>query len=1041
MFLTRISISQPVFTTMVMVAVMAFGLLAWRTVPIDRYPDVDFPVVAVLTPYSGASPDSVESDVTKLVEDELATLSGIESITSTSSQGHSTVVVQFTLETDSAVAVQDVRDRVAAVAPDLPEDADAPQVVRFNPTDTPVISLALSSDQLDQGALTRLAEDVIQPRLTAIDGVGSATLVGSVEDEVGIFLDPERLRAFGLGVSDVADALRRDNLLMPAGSLTSGSQMLSVQFNSEAQVVADLARLVVAERSGELIRLGELAQIRQGTSDPDSLAYQDGRSALAIEVVRVDGGNTVAVATGVEAAIHEMAEEGVLGEARIDVLTNAAIPIEQNYETVQATLLEGAVLAVVIVFFFLNSWRSTVITALTLPISFLGTLAVISLLGFSLNMMTMLALTLSVGILIDDAIVVRENITRHLSMGKGHVQAAMDGTAEIGLAVLATTFALCSVFLPLAFMSGIVGRFFLQFGITVSVAVLISLFVSFTLDPMLSSVWYDPHSEPGARRGRFGRVIARFEHGFERLALRYSRLLAICLRWRKATLAAALACFMGSMALFPMLGFEFLPVGDESRITIEMKTATGSSKEYTALKAAQVADLLQDLPEVAGIYTAVASGNSSADNEATMEVNLVPPAERALSAEAMVPGLRGLLVQVPGVQLTVAPAGGIGSGDAPIELTVLGDDGAALAAAARDIAAMVAEVPGTVDVTLSSEEAQPMLDFVIRREVAADLGVSPQSVGTTLRTLVEGEEVSEMRREDGETDPIVLRLPEDLRREPASLSSLPVAQASGYAVTLGEVTQREETFGSAVIEREARTRVIAIESGLDGRVLGEVMADINAGLDRMNLPPGITLGVGGDAEQMGDTVASMALALGMAVVCIYLVLASQFASFLQPLAIMAALPLALIGAVPALLVVGSTMNIYSMIGLVMLMGLVVKNSILLVDNANQQRRAGKTLNAALIEAGITRFRPIVMTTLAMIFGMLPLAAAIHPGSEQSASMAQAVIGGLISSTVLTLVVVPVVLTYLDALGRLASRLLAAAGPPHAPHPGPAGPAP
>jgi len=1035
MFLTRISISQPVFTTMVMVAVMIFGLLSWRSIPIDQYPDVDFPVVAVLTPYSGASPDSVESDVTRLIEDELSTLSGIDTITSTSSQGHSTVVVQFTLETDSAVAVQDVRDRMASVTPDLPSGVDAPQVVRFNPTDAPVISLAVSSEAMDQGALTRLAEDVIQPRLTAIDGVGSATLIGAVEDEVGIFLDPDRLRAFGLGVSDVADALRQDNVLLPAGSLTSGSRTVSLQFNSEALIAADLGQLIVADRSGEQVRLEDLAQIRQGTSDPESLAFNNGLSALAIEVVRVDGANTAGVAGEVEAAIHALMEEGVLGPARIDILTNAAIAIEQNYETVQATLLEGAMLAVVIVFFFLNSWRSTVITALTLPIAFLGTLAVISLLGFTLNMMTMLALTLSVGILIDDAIVVRENITRHLHMGKDHVRAAMDGTAEIGLAVLATTFALCAVFLPLAFMDGIVGRFFLQFGVTVSVAVLISLFVSFTLDPMLSSVWYDPHSQPDARRGRFGRAIARFEHGFDRLGRRYSRLLAICLRWRKTTLAAALACFVGSMSLFPMLGFEFLPVGDESRISIEMKTPVGSSMDYTALKAAQVAGLLQELPEVTGIYTAVASGSGGADHEATMEITLVQPGQRERSAEAMVPFLRRLLLQVPGVELTVNAAGGVGPADAPIELSVLGDNAEALSAAARDVAAMIAAVPGTVDVTLSSEAAQPLLDFVIRREVAGDLGIAPQSVGTTLRALVEGEEVSEMRRSDGGMDPVVLRLPESLRQDPALLSSLPVAQAGGTAITLGEVTQRVDGFGSAVIEREARRRVVTIGAGLDGRVLGEVMADIEAGLAGMQLAPGVEIGVGGDAEQMGDTVASMALALGMAVVCIYLVLASQFASFLQPLAIMAALPLALIGAVPALLVTGSTMNIYSMIGLVMLMGLVVKNSILLVDNANQHHRAGMTLHAALIEAGTTRFRPIVMTTLAMIFGMLPLAAAIHPGSQQSASMAQAVIGGLISSTLLTLVVVPVTLTYLDALGRFATRRLAPAAPRHDP-PGP-----
>ncbi|MFD1911300.1 efflux RND transporter permease subunit [Halodurantibacterium flavum] len=672
MFLTRISIAQPVFTTMMMVAVVAFGLIGWRSIPIDRFPAIDYPVVAVMTPFSGASPETVESDVTRLIEDELSTLAGIDRITSTSAQGHSSVIALFTLETRSATAVQDVRDSVAAITPDLPSGADAPQVVRFNPTDDPVVTLALSSANLGPGGLSRLAEDEIVPRLTAIPGVGTASLVGAVKDQITVAPDPDLLRAHGLGVADLADALRRDNLRVPGGALNSGAQTLSVQMNAEVTSAEDLGDLVIATQGAGQIRLRDLASVTRGTSDPESLAFHNGQPALAIEVVRADGANTVAVAHAVAALVSELNGGELPADARLDILTNEATAIEDNYETVRSTLFEGAVLAVVIVFFFLNSWRSTVITALTLPIAFLGTLAVIGMLGFTLNMLTMLALTLSVGILIDDAIVVRENITRHLHMGKDHHRAALDGTAEIGLAVVATTLALCAVFLPLAFMDGIVGRFFVQFGITVTVAVLISLFVSFTLDPMLSSVWHDPASQPGTRRGVFGRAVARFGDGFDRLGERYSRLLAICLRWRKTTVALALACLIASLSLFPLLGFEFLPAGDEGRISVEVKTATGSSRDYTALKTGQIAAIVADMPEVAGIYTAVAAGSGSGDNAARMEITLVPLAGRTASADEMVVRMRAALAQIPGVDLGIVSVGGAGGGGAPIEMSVRG---------------------------------------------------------------------------------------------------------------------------------------------------------------------------------------------------------------------------------------------------------------------------------------------------------------------------------------------------------------------------------
>ncbi|MDB5531034.1 MAG: multidrug efflux transporter, acriflavin resistance protein [Devosia sp.] len=1026
MFLTSISVRHPVFATMIMVAIMVFGISAYRSLAIEQYPDVDFPVVAVLTPYTGASPEAVETEITQPIEEAVNTLGGIDSVTSTSSAGHSTVILQFTLETDPAVAAQDVRDRLAAIVGQMPATADTSQVLRFNPTASPIMSLALSSPTQSVLDLTALADDVVSPALTAISGVGSATVVGGLDNQVNIFIDPELLNAFGIGVSDVISALQQDNQTLPTGSIINGMLVQTVQINAEVPSVAGFRDIIVASKGGETITVGDVATVTQGQSDTEGLAFRDGEQALAIDVVKIEGGNTVAIAHAVEAAIAKLNSDGSLPEdVSIDVLQNSAEPVEQNFETVQATLIEGAVLAVVIVFVFLNSWRSTIITGLTLPISLVGTLTVVSLLGFTLNMMTMLALTLSVGILIDDAIVVRENITRHLHMGKSHIQAALDGTKEIGLAVLATTLSIVAVFLPLAFMDGIIGKFFVQFGVTVSVAVLISLFVSFTLDPMLSSVWYDPHSQPDAKRGPIGRLIGLFDKGFDKLSHGYRAVLGWSLRHRIITMLVALMSFGSSFVLFPMVGAEFMPAADNSQIQVDLETRAGSSTAYTAVKAHQVEALLKAMPEVESIYTTVNAGSASGENRASVVVSLVDPGDRARSSLEMTAPVREALRSIPGASFVVSSGGGLGGGS-PIEVKLLGQNLDSLSTAAADLADRIAAIPGTVDVDVSLQQAQPMLDIVLDRQAASDLGIGMQATGSALRAMLGGETASEWTNASGDQLDVVVRLPEALRQSVDAIGGLPIAQSqtdTPVAIRLDQIAQVNPTVGPSEISRENLTRQVSVTADIEGRVLGDVTADIDAVLASMELPAGVSVAQGGDAEMLTDTVGSMVSALLLAVIFIYLVLASQFGSFLQPLAIMMALPLSLVGVMLGLLAGGSTLNMYSMIGFVMLMGLVVKNAILLVDNANQRRREGATLVDALIEAGGTRFRPIIMTTLAMIFGMLPLALAIHEGSQQSAPMAHAVIGGLISSTLLTLVVVPVMLTYVDALSRFVGRFL------------------
>ncbi|EAQ02328.1 hypothetical protein OB2597_19636 [Pseudooceanicola batsensis HTCC2597] len=1026
MFLTRISVSQPVFATMVMVAIFVIGLFSYQRLPVEQLPEVDFPVVAVVTSYPGATPEAVESDIIEVIEDSVSTLSGIETISSTAQTGSSMVLIQFQLEVDSSVAAQDVRDRIAQIQGALPDNAEDPQILRFDPSELPIISVGISSDRYDTGTLTALAEDQLATRLSNIPGVGRASVVGGVPREVHVLIDPDRQSALGIGASEIAAALAAENTDLPAGSVTEGGSKQSVQVEGRIPALADFEEIIIARRGGYPIRLGDVATVGTDLAEQTSLAMLDGEQALAVDIVKTQGANTVAVAEAVREEIAALSQEPLYDGIDLEIIRDNAVPVEDSFHSVQSMLLEGALLATVIVFLFLNSWRSTVITGLTLPISIIGTMAAIYFLGFTLNMMTMMALSLSIGILIDDAIVVRENIMRHLHMGKDHHTAALEGTNEIGLAVLATTLSIIAVFLPVAFMEGILGRFFLQFGITVSVAVLISLFVSFTLDPMMSSVWYDPSADPNVKRGPLGRLVHQFERFFEWLGRRYRGLLRVALRWRKTTLITALLIFLGGLGLFPFVGAEFVPPADNSEMQIDLEMPVGTPLERTAEKIAQVDAILRDFPEVTGTYATVNSGTNSGENNAAIVVRMTDPTERELTPTTLAPTIRDALRAVPGARFRVGPPGAFGSGVAtPVEVKIFGEDLQVLTRLSRELAESLSATPGFADVRTSLDDPQPTIGIRIDRDAASDLGVSLSQVGNALSPMIAGQTVSEWTAPGGDSYDVLLRLPEGVRNDPGRLGSLPVASnADGSGlVRLDQIATVEQSRSAGEITREDRERSVQVTAGLEGIDIRAAQPLIQQAIADLDLPPGYRTGFGGDSEQIAESGASAAAALLLAVVFIYLVLASQFASFVQPLAIMSSLPLALIGVMAGLLVGGSTLNMFSIIGFIMLMGLVVKNAILLVDNANQHRRGGMNLFDALVEAGTIRFRPIVMTTLAMIFGMLPLALNIHGGSGQNAPMAHAVIGGLISSSLLTLVVVPVLLTYVDGFLRAIRPLL------------------
>lgn len=732
------------------------------------------------------------------------------------------------------------------------------------------------------------------------------------------------------------------------------------------------------------------------------------------------------VVADVRARLDQLREEFAGQGVRLEIVRDASKPIVESLTDVRSTLIEGAGLAVAIVFLFLNSWRSTVITALTLPISIIGTLALIDFLGFTLNMLSLLSLTLSIGILVDDAIVVRENITRHLHMGKSHHRAALDGTSEIGLAVLATTATIVAVFLPVAFMEGMVGRFFYEFGVTVSAAVLISLFVAFTLDPMLSSVWHDPDAAPGAARGPIGRLVARFDHSFEALSERYRSIIRWTLRHRLIVLGVTGAIFVGSIFMVPLVGVEFVAYGDEGRFQITVTTPGDSSLDYTTAKLGQVETALREFPEVASVYSTVNTGGSPGKQKAALLVSLVPHGARERTPVELADPIRRRLSVIPGIEIAIMQEG-LAGGASPIQISVLGDDRAVLDKAAADLIAGMRSIPGIVDINSSADEEKTILSVRLKREQASDLGIDLAVLSDTLSALVGGEDVGTWSDELGETRNVVVRLPQDQRANLAVIRQLTLKSSSSREdvqpalVRLDQVADIDLAPAASEIRRLDQMREVRIAADVSGRLVGDATEDLEVLVARQKLPSGYRIKFGGDAEDMGKAATSMLKALVMAVIFIYVVLASQFGSFSQPAAIMAALPLSLVGVLAGLLIAGSTINMFSMIGFIMLMGLVTKNGILLVDFANRERRRGLPLSQALENAAMVRLRPIVMTTLAMIFGMLPLAMTAAGAGAQRAPMAHAVIGGLISSTILTLVVVPAALSLIDSVRLRVTR--------------------
>jgi HAE1 family hydrophobic/amphiphilic exporter-1 len=1045
MWFTRVSLKNPVFATMVMLALVVLGLFSYQRLKVDQFPNIDFPVVVVTADYPGASPEIVESEVTKKIEEGVNSIAGINALTSRSLEGIAVVIIEFQLHIDGRKAAEDVREKIAAIRPLFRTEVKEPRVLRFDPASRAIWSLAVLPDAARGKAmspveLTNWADQVLKKRIENVRGVGSVTLVGGTRREINIYLNPAAMEAQGVTADQVAAAVRNENQDLPVGAIRSLAQERVVQIDARMQRPEDFGKIIVARKGSAPVRVEQVARVSDGAQEIDSLALYNGGRTLLLTVQKSQDENTIQVIDGLKKTLQEMGAQLPPG-VRLEPIMDGSRPIRVAVDNVRRTLIEGALLTILIVFLFLNSWRSTVITGLTLPIALIGTFLFMDAFGFSINMVTLMALSLCVGLLIDDAIVVRENIVRHVQMGKGAFQASLDGTQEIGLAVLATSFSIVAVFLPIGFMGGIIGKFFHEFGVTIVAAVLISMFVSFTLDPMLSSIWHDPdilgHAKDGPKNWydkSIGRVTGWFDRATESLAQRYQAILRWSLAHKLATVATATAIFVASIFMLPLLGTEFVPKADYSETTLSFYTPVGSSLEVTEAKAKQVEAIVREFPEVRYTLATINTGNAPGKIYAAVYVRLVDRKDRSRSVDQISGVLRTRLRQVPGITVThVGLLDSVG-GNKQVEFSLQGPDLKELERLARLVSQRIRTIPGLVDLDSSVKPDKPVIDISVRRDAASDLGLSVAQIAASLRTLVAGQTVGNWRAPDDQTYDVNVRLAPDARNAPQDLERLPFAtgtnaDGSSRIVRLNQLASVRESTGPNQINRRDLAREVAINANVDGRSAGEVSGDIRARLEGISFPPGYRYQFSGSTRNMAESFNYAVSALALGVIFIYMILASQFRSFLQPLALMTSLPLTLIGVVLALMLFRSTLSIFSVIGIVMLMGLVTKNAILLVDFAIRMRDEGMARTDALLHAARVRLRPILMTTLAMIFGMVPLAFALTEGSEQRAPMGQAVIGGVITSSLLTLVVVPVVYCYMDDLALWLRRHL---GPRRAP---------
>jgi len=1014
--LSEICVRRPVFTLMLIFACVTFGVLSFRTLGVDQFPDVEIPVVTVTTTLRGASPEEIETQVSKIVEDAVSTAEGIDELRSTSLEGVSVVTINFLLDRDRDQATQDVRDKVAAAIKNLPEGTDPPVVTRFDTTAIPVVTLVVSSDRRDLREVTEMARKQVLEPLQGVAGVGQIQLVGGQRRAFNVLLDADALAAQGLSIQQVRQAIEQQNLELPGGRLESSGREEVLRTMARVQDARELRRLVVAERQGAPVLLGQIAEVEDSTEDPRSLSRLDGENAVALVVQKQAGTNTVEVVDTIFKRVDTL-KRSLPGDIEVTPIRDASRFIRRSIHEVELHLVLGALLASISVLLFMGSLRSTLIAALAIPCSIITTFAVLDVLDYTLNNFTLLALTLAVGIVIDDAIVVLENVYRRVEHGEPPLPAAIAGTREITLAVFATTLSLIVIFLPTAFMEGRVGRFWRSFGITTAFSIGVSLFVSLTLTPMLCSrLLKPPKPKDQQRPGLVDRLNSLLERG-------YAWLVRWSLSWRWLVVVLSLATVAMVVPLGQRIGKDFIPKDDTSEFMVVLTMPEGSSLEASSAMAARIEGHLRELRGVERLFTSIGAARGGDDvTEVQIYVQVIDIEQRDYPLEAVQKQAREALRPYPDLRPSVQDLGGMGGGGRRTQLafSLRGPDLEQLGEYTATLMAKMSESPGFVDVDSSAAVRKPEVRVKIDRDRAADLGVRAGEIAAALRTMVGGEPISKIR-EGAEQYDLWLRLRPEDRRDVDSLRGLPIQARSGL-IRLEALAEFERERGPAQIDRLGRIRQVEVGANLDGLPLGDAVTRVQAMIDELRLPPEYEVVFTGRAKTLSETITNFLSALGLSFLFMYMVLAAQFESLLHPVTIMLSLPLSLPFALLSLMLLGDTLNIYSTFGVFMLFGIIKKNGILQVDYTNTLRARGEARDVAIVEANKTRLRPILMTTITLIAGMIPIALGKGPGAASRASMAKVIIGGQALSLLITLLIVPVAYSLFDDAGTALARL-------------------
>ncbi len=1001
---------------MTIIAFVVFGIVSYRSIGVSLFPDVDFPIVTVTVFYEGADPETVETEVTDKIEEAANTISGIKSLRSESAEGLAQVFVEFEMERNIDVASQDVRDKIAAIRADLPDDIDPPIVEKFDPDSAPIMSIVLSGTTSIR-SLTRYADDKVKPRVESIEGVGSVKIVGGRDREVRIWLRVDDLRGYNLTAQDVIDVIEKENVEFPGGRIETANRELVVKTKGEIEQVAEFGELVVAYRDLNPIRLKDVAYIEDGMEDFRSLSRLNGQRAVSLLVRRQSGTNLVAVAAEVKAQLDDI-QESLPAGYEIVLAQDLSIFVNNSLNEAQGELLRGGFLAVIVILLFLRSVRGAFVAAITIPTTIIATYAFMSYMDFTLNMMSLLALSISVGMIIDDSIVVLENTYRHMEDGKTRMEAALAGISEIGFAVIATSLAIGAVFVPVAFMKGLVGRFFYEFGLTVTFAVAFSTFIAVTLSPMLCSRLLKVEKS-------HGRVFNVLERAFTWMESIYRTSLGFSLRHRLLVVLASIGVFIGSLLLTPFIGKEFVPEADEAQFNVQVETPLGSSIERTSRNLHEIERRIKELPGVTNLFTTIGAGQEGRVNIATLLVQLNHKSQRDLSQDEIMVYCRKMLADLGHMKISVENIPRVSGGGfraAPVQYNLRGGDLELLDALSSKVIQKMREIPGIVDVNSTYNATKPEVSIIPNRDRIADLGVNVEKLGKAARALIGGRKISTFE-EGGESFDVRVRLAVEGRNRPDAIMALPIRTQNGGTVEFRTVADVEVGTGPVQIDRQDRSRQITIMANLEkSKPLGAALTDVEEIERELDFPVGVSSAFTGSGDMMKESFASMNFSLFLAIVLIYMILASQFESLVHPFTIMLSLPLSIGGALGALALTGRTLNIFTMIGMIMLMGLVTKNAILLVDYTNMLRSRGMSKDEAILTAGPVRLRPILMTAFSTIAGMLPIAIGLGEGAETRAPMGTCVVGGMFTSTMLTLIVIPVMYSLVDDFQARLARI-------------------